>query len=217
MLTRAVDRIKKWVVTRSRQRYWWTWPVPERKTLTFYSQTGLGFTKQSQNICFTIPIRFQIKCLCWQKSVCFPSLQTSTDESREGDWANGFGTVSLSRKQFKPTHLLQLGVVFPPVFPQQLLSKLRIKKEGGECYTLRVELCFSSRAEKYQTFFLLSSLAVRSSSFCCARWPSSVLLSGTSSLISASCRSCSSWSMALSRLLLCSKLAFFSSSWLLLW
>ena len=71
--------------------------------------------------------------------------------------------------------------------------------------------------EKYPTFFLLSSLAVRSSSVFCTSWLATVLLSGTSCLSSASSRSCSSWSMALSRFLRCSRLAFFSSFILCLW
>lgn len=67
------------------------------------------------------------------------------------------------------------------------------------------------------TFFLLSSLAVRSSSVFCTSWLDNVLLSGTTSLSSASSRSCSSWSMALSRFLRCSRLAFFSSFSLCSW
>lgn len=130
-------------------------------------------------------------------------------------------TVKLWNRRFtgKLIYLLQLCVVFLPVLSEQLLCKLEIKKKSLWWHTdgrapwlvLNIKLYNNFNSSEF-TFFLLSSLTVRSSLVFCSSWLANVPVSGTTSLSSASSRACSSSSMTLSRFLRCSKLAFFSSS-----
>lgn len=69
ILTPAADRLKEWVVTKLRQRYWWPWPwvegIPEH--FFFLSQHWNQVNRKSWNICITGHIGFQIKWMSWQK------------------------------------------------------------------------------------------------------------------------------------------------------